>query len=310
MASTEELKSAFLELLEKDKEFRYAVAARIGLLEILKRLDGIEEEQKKVWEEIRGLREEQTRTWEEIRKVWQEIEKLREGQNKIWEEIRRIWEEIQKLREEQTKIWQEIRKIWQEIEKLRREVTKIWEEIERLREGQNRIWEEIRKIWEEIRRLREEQTKIWQEIRSMRESFERRFERIEMRLNRVERTLEKLTLEIEEEAREVVEYRLRKMGIRVELKPLSLPDMEINLYGATEKICVIGEAKVRAGASAVQELLGKFERMKKMYPGFLREKVMLVLYVTTATPDVVEEGKKRKVWILKATEDLTPPPAI
>ncbi|MHA1595244.1 MAG: hypothetical protein ACTSXX_10945 [Candidatus Baldrarchaeia archaeon] len=282
MVSTEELKSAFLDLLEKDKEFRYAVAARIGLLEILQRLDGIENGQRKIWEEIK--------------KIWEEIRKLREEQTKIWQENRKIWQEIEKLRKEQTRTWEEIRKIWQEIQKLREEQTKIWQEIEKLREGQNRIWEEIRKIW--------------QEIRNMRESFEKGFEQIDARLNRVERTLEKLTLEMEEEAREVVSYRLRKMGIHVDLDVLKLPDMEINLYGATEKVCVIGEAKVRAGISAVQELADKFERLKKLYSSLLREKIILILYVTTATPDAIEEAKKRGIWILKMTKDLTPPPKI
>ncbi len=37
----EPLKRTFLELLEKDLEFRYAVAGYLGLSEVLKRLDAI-----------------------------------------------------------------------------------------------------------------------------------------------------------------------------------------------------------------------------------------------------------------------------
>jgi len=40
----ESLKREFLELLEKDVEFRYAVAGYLGLSEVLKRLDTIAEE--------------------------------------------------------------------------------------------------------------------------------------------------------------------------------------------------------------------------------------------------------------------------
>ena len=40
-----ELKRRLLELLDKDEEFRYAVAGRLGLSEILKRLDKLEENQ-------------------------------------------------------------------------------------------------------------------------------------------------------------------------------------------------------------------------------------------------------------------------
>ncbi|MHC1601344.1 MAG: hypothetical protein ACXQTI_10385 [Candidatus Nezhaarchaeales archaeon] len=68
-----DIKKSFLELLEKDTEFRYAIAGYLGYLEILERLNKIEEEQK-------ALREEQT-------KVWREIQALREESVKIWREI-------------------------------------------------------------------------------------------------------------------------------------------------------------------------------------------------------------------------------
>ena len=48
--SMEPLKKELLELLEKDVEFRYAVAGYLGLSEIMKRLDTIAEEQTKAQE--------------------------------------------------------------------------------------------------------------------------------------------------------------------------------------------------------------------------------------------------------------------
>ena len=186
----ESLKREFLELLEKDVEFRYAVAGYLGLSEVLKRLDTIAEEQ-------RALREEQVRLREEQTKIWREIQGLREEQNKIWREIERfreeqtrIWKEIESFREEQTRIWKEIQslreeqtKTWEEIERFREEQTKIWREIQGLREEQAKFREEQTKIWEEIQglkeeqvRLREEQTKIWKEIGRLRSDMERGFE--------------------------------------------------------------------------------------------------------------------------------------
>ncbi|MBS7635047.1 hypothetical protein KEJ34_06115 [Candidatus Bathyarchaeota archaeon] len=50
----EPLKREFLDLLDRDLEFRYAVAGYLGLSEILKRLDALAEEQAR-------LREEQTK---------------------------------------------------------------------------------------------------------------------------------------------------------------------------------------------------------------------------------------------------------
>jgi regulator of replication initiation timing len=77
------LKEEFLELLEKDKEFRYSVAGYLGFSEILKRLDRLEEGQNKLFES-------QKRIWENIEKLWEEIRNLREGQNKLWEEVREL----------------------------------------------------------------------------------------------------------------------------------------------------------------------------------------------------------------------------
>jgi len=125
------LKREFLELLDRDIEFRYAVAGYLGLSEILKRLDVLAEEQVK-------LREEQTRLSGEQTKIWEEIRALREEQTKIWGEISRF-------REEQTKTWEEIRS-------LREEQAKTWVEIERLREEQIRLREDMRVGFESMRR--------------------------------------------------------------------------------------------------------------------------------------------------------------
>ncbi|MDW7977784.1 MAG: hypothetical protein RMH74_03155, partial [Candidatus Caldarchaeum sp.] len=72
-----------LRLLDEDEEFRYAVAGRIGILEILRRLDRLEEGQNKLWEG-------QNRLWEEVRNMREDQKKLWENQNKLWEEVRNL----------------------------------------------------------------------------------------------------------------------------------------------------------------------------------------------------------------------------
>jgi len=84
---SKEEKLKLLKALEEDLEFRYAVAGLIGISEILRRLDRLEEGQKRLWEN-------QNRLWEEVRN-------LREGQNKLWEEVK-------SLRERQDRLWREV----------------------------------------------------------------------------------------------------------------------------------------------------------------------------------------------------------
>jgi len=297
------LKREFLELLEKDLEFRYAVAGYLGLSEILKRLDAIAGEQTKIWSEIA--------------RIWVEIKALREEQTKIWVEIaaireeqRNLGEEQVKLREEQTKIWSEIVAIKEEQKSLREEQTKIWGEIASLREEQVKLRMEQTRIWDEMAAIREEQKSLREEQVKLREDFNRMLgliDRMDNRLSRVERTLEKLTIDVEDEARSFLKHRLRELGISVELTSLILPDLELNIYGASEDVCVVGEATVRAGVGTLEELMGKLEKLRREYPDRLRRRIILVVYVSLPTAELVEEAKRRGGWLLKATEEFHRP---
>jgi len=148
------LRRQFLKLLDEDKEFRYTVAGYLGLGEILKRLDSIEENIRKIWEEIRGLREGQERLWEGQNRLWEEVKALREGQEKLWDGQKKLWEEVKQLREGQNKLWEEVKA-------LREGQEKLWEEVKLLREGQNKLWEGQNRLWEEVKALREGQEKLW-----------------------------------------------------------------------------------------------------------------------------------------------------
>lgn len=45
-----------LKLLEEDEVFRYAVAGKLGILEVLKKLDGIERNIERLWQEVKEFR--------------------------------------------------------------------------------------------------------------------------------------------------------------------------------------------------------------------------------------------------------------
>ncbi len=50
------LRERILKLLDTDREFRYTVAGRLEILEILERLDKLTEIQTKIWMEIRDIK--------------------------------------------------------------------------------------------------------------------------------------------------------------------------------------------------------------------------------------------------------------
>ncbi len=87
-----------------------------------------------------------------------------------------------------------------------------------------------------------------------------------------------------------------------------LPELEVNIYGTSGNVCVVGEASVRAGASTLRDLKHKLPMLKESYPGLLRPKVILLIYTSLATPELVEEARREGVWVLKATGDIVPLP--
>ncbi len=95
----EKLRREFIELLEKDVEFRYIVAGYLGLSDILRRLDNIEKNIEKLWEEVKNLREGQEMLWKGQEKLWEGQERLWEGQKRLWEGQNKLWEEQRKMRD-------------------------------------------------------------------------------------------------------------------------------------------------------------------------------------------------------------------
>jgi hypothetical protein len=146
-----------------------------------------------------------------------------------------------------------------------------------------------------------------EELVKLREDFNRAYRQLDSRLSRVERTLEKMMLDVEEEARIVVKYRLRDMGYDVDVNPLILPGMELNIYGVVGDMCIIGEASVRAAQNLIDEINHNIERMRNSYPEKLKPKIVRVIYTSLAMPDLIERAEKEGIWILKATGDIVKP---
>ena len=73
---SEQLKREFLELLEKDREFRYAVAGYLGLSELLERMDKAWAATVKLWREVRRMREDQRKLWESHEKLSSRVDRL------------------------------------------------------------------------------------------------------------------------------------------------------------------------------------------------------------------------------------------
>jgi len=263
-----EEKRRFLKALEEDEEFRYAVAGLIGISELLKRLDKLEANQEKLWMEVKSLREGQEKLWMEVKNLWLEVRGLRENQEKLWMEVK-------SLREEQEKLWLEVKS-------LREDQEKLWMEVKSLRENQE-------KLWVEVKSLRENQEEMLDDLRELRVSFER------------------LTLSVEEEGRDVVRHRLKdELNVDIPIDRIWVDDREVNIYGASGDLCVIGEATVRLGVKLLDELEEKIAYIRGRRPDLLKPKLIKVVYADYAVPSALEKARDKGVWVVKWSGDLTP----
>jgi hypothetical protein len=86
----EKLKREFIELLETDKEFRYTVAGYLGLSEVLRRMDRMEER-------MLALEERMLRVEENQERLWEAVKRLEEGQNRLWRYVKSGFKELREM---------------------------------------------------------------------------------------------------------------------------------------------------------------------------------------------------------------------
>jgi len=172
---------------------------------------------------------------------------------------------------------------------------KLWEEIRSLREDQHRLWEVVEKLIVYQKKILEERG-----IRFENELFNEEQERIMDMIKR-------LFPPIEEEARDVISYRLKKeLGIDIKLDKAFIGGEEINIYGVSGEVCVVGEATVRLGVSLVEELEEKIELIKKEKPEVFKLKLIKVIYADYSVPRALELASNYNIWVLNWKGDLTP----
>ncbi|GBC73941.1 hypothetical protein HRbin04_01350 [archaeon HR04] len=142
----------------------------------------------------------------------------------------------------------------------------------------------------------------------MNEGFKRHdeeFKKIDKRLRSIESYIERTSLTLEEEARDVIEYMLKEKGLTLSISRLELPDIEIDIYGVDTEYCIVGEVKTRASSNLVERVDNDIELLCSRYPQYLRKKVIKVIYAMQVTQDAIKEGEKRGIWLVTAKGELT-----
>jgi septation ring formation regulator EzrA len=180
------LKRQFLELLEKDLEFRHAI---LGMLELERISEGLKRHDEKFEEILKSLDKHEA-----------QLVKLREDMNAGFkrhdEELAKLREDMNKLREDMIlgfkrhdeileRHAQEIAKLREDFNKMLSVIAQIQEEQRRLREGYERLEKGVASLEKRVGSLEEGQIRLEKRM----ESLEEGQVRLEKRMDSLERGL-------------------------------------------------------------------------------------------------------------------------
>ena len=188
------------------------------------------------------------------------------------------------------------------LEDIRRGQVELREAIAGLKESHRALQESHKKLEESHRRLEESVANLNDAVARLAEEQRR----VSRTLRSITRYIEEVSITLEEEARSMIELRLKQRGIQIKLDALIRPYIELDIYGSDKNLTVIGETKTRLAPRHVREFERKLDMIEKNEPELLKGRIVKAIYAMWAHPDVIEECKARKIWLNTPNKELTP----
>jgi hypothetical protein len=172
---------------------------------------------------------------------------------------------------------------------------------------------EILKNINEVRKIIEEHSEQFQALRKITEEHSEQFQalheadtRLEKMISDVQKSTERMMLSLEEEAQSMVMYFLRiNYGITITVPDLVKQDLELDIFGSSTELVILGEASVRIGKNKLEALVSKYKTVQKLYPELLRRHVLLILYGMKVMPEAVTKAEELNIWVLTDSKELT-----
>lgn len=162
------------------------------------------------------------------------------------------------------------------VEELEERMDRLEERMGRLEMRMNRLEERVGRLEERVDRLDARVSRIERDVSSLKMDVNS----LKKDMRDVKVTIQRIAGELEDEARDAVPYMLEKViGRWIKLKRLVVEGVvEVNLYGATDDLCVLGEVRTRIGPSVVRKLCRALLTLYEERRNLLRDRIVLVTY--------------------------------
>ena len=305
------LKKDFIKLLEKDAEFRYAVAGYIGLADISKSISKMAEFQARAEERLLRLEEAVERLEAVVQRLAEAQARTDERLARLEEAVERLEAAVQRLTEAQARTEERLTRLEEAVARLveaqartDERLTRLEEAVERLAEAQAKAEERLTRLEAVVQRLAEAQARTDERVTGL----EQAYARVEVSLHELAQQVGKLSdtigFGLEDIARVVLPGWLsRHEGIEVGELTRTFFEVdgevvEINLYGegvkGGERVVVLGESRSRIYEHDVKEFDETVEKVKRV----ISHKVYKLLFGYWIHPSAQREAAGRGLMLI------------
>jgi uncharacterized coiled-coil protein SlyX len=117
-------------------------------------------------------------------------------------------------------------------------------------------------------------------------------------------TLQRLTVDLEDSARDWVSYFLRQRGYSCTAERLWVnKSYEFDIYCNAGSITVVGEAKVRISANIVSSVFNRVQGLQRGWPGKVSGRLVPVIYALVVDPTAEQRARELGVWLIESKRE-------
>jgi len=117
-------------------------------------------------------------------------------------------------------------------------------------------------------------------------------------------TLQRLTVDLEDSARDWVSYFLRQRGYNCTAERLWVnKSYEFDIYCNAGSITVVGEAKVRISANIVSNVFNRVQGLQRGWPGKVSGRLVPVIYALVVDPTAEQRARELGVWLIESRRE-------
>ena len=117
-------------------------------------------------------------------------------------------------------------------------------------------------------------------------------------------TLQRLTVDLEDSARDWVSYFLRQRGYSCTAERLWVnKSYEFDIYCNAGSITVVGEAKVRISANIVSNVFNRVQGLQRGWPDKVSGRLVPVIYALVVDPTAERRARELGVWLIESRRE-------